>query len=201
MPEVTFKMEVNGKPAHAYFVDGREVPSVSYIIKPCVNYNGIRKDVMENAREFGTAVDLACQYADEGDLDEDTVSEKVRPRLNGWRKFVKEFDFKPLIISEPFAHNMHSMWYAGTPDRYGTCKIGNCVVDLKNTSEIEDHHALQLIGYEDFYSDGGKIPVNRIIVQLLDNDYKIHECKDRSDRRMFANLLAVAHWKFARGHR
>jgi len=198
MAEVEFIAERDGQPCHEYWLNKVRIPSVSEIIRPCVCYDGIKKSVMDNAREFGLDVDAACQYYDEDDLDEDSLDERVRLRLEGWKLFRKEFDFKPLVIAQPTAHIMNGMPYGMTADRYGTGrfdKIGYAVVDIKNTAEIEPHHGLQLAGYEDHYSDGGKLACARIIVQLKDKGYNIVEFKDRQDKNIFGALLAIAHWK------
>lgn len=202
MAEVQLITEHDGKPCHEYWQGKVRIPSVSEIIRPCVNFDGIRQSVIDNARDFGLDVDAACQYYDEDDLDESTLEERVRLRLNGWIKFRQEFDFKPLVIAKSVAHTMNGMPYGMTADRYGTGNFGdiaNAVIDIKNTAEIEPHHGLQLAAYEDFYSDSGKIACGRYIVQLKDNDYKIVPFKERQDKRIFSGLLAVAHWKMQKG--
>lgn len=184
---------------HLYTLNGCRIPSVSEIIRPCTSYGGISAAVMENAREFGTHVDLACQYYDEGDLDEDTLDTRVRERLNGWVKFKKEFEFVAEVIAQPTYNVMNGMPYGMTIDRFGHGVIGNMVVDIKNTAEIEAHHALQLAGYGDKYEKGGTVLCRRFIVQLIPNDFKIVEFKDRQDKRIFGALLAVAHWNIQKG--
>lgn len=199
MASVQLITERNGKACHEYWQGRVRIPSVSEIIRPCVNFDGIRQSVIDNARDFGLDVDAACQYYDEEDLDISSLEERVRLRLNGWIKFRIQFDFKPEVIAESTSHVMNGMPYGMTADRFGIGKMGIAVVDIKNTAEIEPHHGLQLAGYEDKYSDSGKRPCGRFIVQLFDNDFKIVEFKDRQDKRIFGGLLAVAHWKLQKG--
>jgi len=200
-PEVEFRtVDAKGQPSHDYLVDGVWVPSVSYILKTngFCDYAGVRKDVMENARQFGTAVDLACQLLDEDDLDPEYNDPKVMPRLEGWSKFCREWEFKPLIVAKPMSHAMNGMIYGMTPDRYGTCKLGNVVIDIKNTAEIMPSHQIQLAGYiQPFKTEGNG--VNRFVVQLVDGGYKLHEFKDRQDERIFGAALACTYWKLAKG--
>lgn len=200
--EPDFKFIEDG---HKYLLDGVDIPSVSEVIRPCLNYANVPKANLEGAREFGIEVDLACQFYDENDLDESTLSDRVRKRLAGWLKFRKDFDFQPIQIARPNYHNIHGMVYGLIPDRFGTSKAGNLVVDIKNTAEIESHQALQLAGYHAYYSENSRHQVGRMIVQLRDDDYKVFDDKtrkdifDRNDIKIFTALLAVCHWNRKNG--
>jgi hypothetical protein len=199
IPVEFISQDTDGQPVHKYVSEGREIPSVSAIIRPLVNYAGIKQEVLDNAREFGSDVHLACCLYDQDDLDPDSLDDRVAKRLNGWIKFRQEFKFEPLIIETAIAHEINGMRFGMTPDRYGNCIEGACVIEIKNTAEVEHSHQVQLAGYHHFFSDGGKVLVKRIIVNLVDDGYKILECKDRQDIRIFESLLAVTHWKWNRG--
>ena len=200
-PEVEFRAQnEKGEAVHEYWLDGVKIPSVSDILKGTglIDYSGVRASVMENARQFGTAVDLACQLFDENDLDPDYNDPKVMPRLEGWQKFCREWEFKPLLVAKPMSHVLNGMAYGMTPDRYGICKLGNVVIDIKNTAEVMASHAIQLAAYiQPFKIEGNG--VNRFVVQLQDGGYKLHEFKDRQDERIFGAALALTHWKLAKG--
>jgi hypothetical protein len=209
MPETAtatfeFVAERDGEPCHEYWLNKVRIPSVSEIIRPCTNYEGIKKQVMENAREFGSDVDKACEYYDQDDLDESSLEDRVVRRLNGWIKFKKLYEFKPIDIAKPTFHYMNGMPYGMTADRFGESILGLTLIDIKNCAEVEAHHQLQLAAYEDYYSKGGKMPIKQLIVQLMDNDFYPEEFKGpkaRQAKKIFSCLLPVAHWKIQNGVR
>ena len=56
---------------HIYRFDGQRVPSVTQILEPLIDYSGVPNGVLQYAADRGTAVHLATEFYDDGDLDED----------------------------------------------------------------------------------------------------------------------------------
>ena len=200
-PEVEFRTQnEKGEAVHEYWLDGVKIPSVSYILASngFIDYGKVRKSVMESARELGSAVHSATHYYDEDDLDVDTVDPKVRPFLDEWMRFRSDWDFKPLLIERPMSCCFNGMNFGMTPDRYGTCKLGNVVVDIKTTFDVMPSHQIQLAAYQiPFETDGNN--VHRFVVDLRSRPYKFHQFQDRNDKRIFGAALALTHWKLAKG--
>jgi hypothetical protein len=138
--------------AHRYFLGDQELPSVTRIINSVFPFNGQYAD----ARDRGTAVHLACQYDDEGRLDESTVYPEYWNYLTAWRAFRESSGFVPEEIEIRKYHQF--LKYAGTIDRIGRLSSGRrIVIDLKT---------------------GGKYPQYRIqlaaYVNLLGNPFDFH---------------------------
>lgn len=191
IPHVEFDPE-----KHIYRLDGVIIPSVSEIIAPLYDHSGIPAKHLENARERGLAVDIACQFDDEGDLDEGSLDPETASYVEGWRKFRREWEFKPLLIQKPMSHAIHGMAYGMTPDRIGHGKMaeGEIVVDIKCTAAVERPQRIQLAGYAAPF-DGP-----RFVVQLFPKNYKLHDFAKtaKRDDGMFVCCLSMNYWKRGR---
>jgi hypothetical protein len=213
MSDVEFRDTENGEPCHKYYRDGKEIPGLSYILESngFCRYGKVNKAVMEAARERGDAAHFATRLYDEDnpvtlvDIAEweakalnDPLDPFTRSRLVGWVKFRKDFEYRPLIIEKPMCWELNGMAYAFTPDRYGTCSMGNAVVEIKATAEIEPSHQIQTAAQSLAFRVEG-VQLGRYVVQLLDSDYKIHKFEDRQDERIFSSALAVTWWRWNRG--
>ncbi len=214
MPEVRFvDKDADGQPCHKYYLGDREIPGLSYILESngFCRYGKVNKQIMEAARERGDAAHYATRLYDEDNrvelLDVPQWEKKAlnepldpwtRSRLVGWLKFRRDFDFNPLIIEQPMSWELNGMMYAMTPDRYGNSNMGRLVPELKATADIEPSVQIQTAAQiQPFKMEGDAI--RRVVVQLLENDYKIHEFKDAQDARIFASALALTWWKWNRG--
>jgi hypothetical protein len=145
------------------------------------------------AAKRGTAVHMACQFHDEGDLDESTVDATLRPYLTAYRLFLAESGFKPLRIEESLAHPIYR--YAGTFDRVGELNGAGALVDIK-TGALVPETAIQTAAYAGLLDH----PVRRFGLQLRANGrYSLKEYADRNDWKIWLAALAVANWR--RGHR
>ena len=90
------------------------LPSVTEILKSV----GLIETTFytEEARRRGSAVHSACEYWDQGDLDEDSVDPAIAGYLQSYIKFRQVSGFQdPEWIEMPLMSKCGS--YAGTPDR------------------------------------------------------------------------------------
>jgi len=147
------------------------------------------------ACQRGTMSHLACEYYDDGDLDESEIDPVIIPRLEAWKKFKRETKFE-VIENELLVHSIHG--FAGTLDRLGDMGGATTLVDIKTSAAQAPWWGLQLGGYEialkEMKPDLGLI--NRVTVQLLESgEYKITSFKDRNDKKVFLAALALAKWK------
>lgn len=121
--------------AHRYFFEGAPVLNVTSILrahKISADWSIIPPAVLENKREIGRAAHIAAHYFDEGDLQPGSVHHEVTPYLDGWRRFVEENEFQPLLLETPLVHPL--MRYAGTVDRFG---IVHQLQDLPSIVDIK----------------------------------------------------------------
>ena len=218
-PEVEFReQDADGNPCHLYFVDGRQVPGLTYILEfnGFHRYNGVSKAVMEAARERGSAADEACTFFNQdfpviskfdGDLaawENSALSEPlddwIRSRLNGWIKFRKDFKFDIMFIQKRMSHELNGMTFAFTLDCYGKIEgKTDAIVEVKATADSEPSHAIQTAAQSlPFKDDKGP---QRWGIYLQENDYRPEHFKNREDERIFGAALALTWYKWGKGIR
>ncbi len=126
---------------HLYLLDGRPIPSVTQVIgeSGVVDYSFCAPEHLLR----GTYVHQACQFYDEGCLDEESVDPAIRPYLDAYILFRREAGFIPDLIERRLYyaqfqgvwHGWHpTLKYAGTLDRTGTLANhpGKWLIDLKS---------------------------------------------------------------------
>ena len=113
--------------AHAYTVNGRPVPSVTQVLAD----TGIidTRWFTEESRQRGTAVHAACEFLDEGDLDESTIDPIAVPYLDAYRGFLAEH--RPEIVSVETKVHSEVYRYAGRLDRVVIMNGIASVLDIK----------------------------------------------------------------------
>lgn len=128
---------------HEY--DGGALPSVTQVLADAglIDTTWYR----EGGAQRGKAVHLACQYLDEGDLDEATVDPAIIGYLEAYKRFKKECSIKPEWIEIPLGNGL----YAGTPDRVMKTRP-RVIWDLK-TSTLQPFHKWQLAAYVHLLED------------------------------------------------
>jgi hypothetical protein len=115
--------------SHTYSLGGHKVPSVTQVLAPLSNFDGIPRDVLAAKAKLGTDVHFACQLHDEDDLDEASVDDAVAPYLVAYRRFLAESKAK-LVLNE--VRVFDSVYrYAGTLDRVFYLSGHLTLVDLK----------------------------------------------------------------------
>ncbi|NPV03857.1 MAG: hypothetical protein HPY67_03900 [Syntrophaceae bacterium] len=175
---------------HAYLLDGRVVPSVTQILAAEGIIDG--QWYTEEGRRRGDHVHLALRYHDEGRLDEESVTDEVRPYLEAWQRFISETGFICLQIEQPFADR--NLGFAGTPDRVGWMDGDKTlsIIDIK-TGAPEPWHALQTAAYA---VGLGKRTVMRWSVYLKPNGaYRLIRHQAIEDVIAWLGLVSVHNWK------
>lgn len=178
--------------SHTYRLDGVVIPSVSQIIRGAGLVDVGR--FTDDSRAFGTNVHAACQFYDEGDLDEESLHPDLALRLRGWIKFSEEMAprlGRCFAIEKRFWCRAPSgMLYAGTVDRAYIDDAGNVtIIDIKTGRQIPSY-ALQTAAYAHAFKAN-----RRACVQLTPSGgYRWVEHSDRSDIDGFFGALAVYTW-------
>lgn len=181
---------------HTYRLDGVVIPSTTQVLSLAglVDLSQIDPARLAAASRRGSAVHLATEYDDLGDLDEASVTDEVRPYLAAWRRFRADAGFVPELIEHRVVHVGHR--YAGTIDRVGVLKRRREIVDLKSGT-TQPTHGLQLAAYDMALTDPDE-PRGRMTVQLRrDGTYRVHRYDNPHDRATFIACARVAHWKLA----
>jgi hypothetical protein len=188
---VTFEPE-----KHEYAIDGVRVPSVTQVLKDCYDFSRVAPDVLQAKAELGTAVHLACELDDAGDLVEESVHAQVRPYLDAYRLF-KQHKCTHVVATEQIVHHpLHR--YAGKLDLITEFDGARWLVDWKTPLSINPAVGLQTAAYVNALPKGWlgyDGPYKRAALQLKnDGTYKLHEFAEPNDWPVFLAKLTSYRW-------
>lgn len=185
--------------AHEYRLDGKRLPSVTQVLAPLVDFSMVPKDVLERAQALGTAVHRMTELYDNDDLDEESLSDELRPYLDGWKKFRAECQFEPVTIEHRMSHPVYR--YAGTSDRTGVIKGRLAVLDIKKMMVLGPHIGPQLAAYEKLHQSEGLNVLDRVALGLRpDGTYRLKQYADPLDWQCFLSHLTIRNWKTKHEH-
>ena len=173
---------------HKFSINGHPLPSVTTILS---DIGFINKDwFTEDGRTRGSFVHLACQLDDQGELDEESLDDTLRPYLTAWRSFKSDSGIDIKKIEEP-GYFINPL-FAGIPDRVCILNKTKTIIDIKS-GVVSPVTGLQLAAYD--IIEGG-IRNKRLAVHLTEEGkYKVTEYKDPQDRHVFLSAVACYHWK------
>jgi hypothetical protein len=191
---------------HEYFLGEKKLPSVTQVI----DYFSLidTRFYPEWVRDRGQAVHAACEFDDEGTLDESTVDTRVIGRLRAYRRFKAEVEHAWEYSEKRLFHPIYR--YAGTLDRAGLMVIKgdpwNTVLDFKSGAML-DAYRLQLAGYvaliTQIHPEKNPMKWQRVILQLQDDGkYKPHVLPQEElagDMAAFLGYVNAMNWEISHG--
>lgn len=194
-PELTFD-----DAAHAYYVGGERLLNVTQVLAELGMVD--TRFFTEEARRRGQAVHLACQYDDEGLLDEEDLDPALAPYVTAWRKFKIDYEFECEMIEQRLWDASYR--YAGTVDRTGKARVRNdghdkrkTVLDLKTGAALPAY-PLQLSAYANLLESPGSYI--RLKVELKpDATYRVCEYPVTTlqrDLNVFLSGVNVLRWRW-----
>ena len=125
---------------HQYSGGGRVYPSVTQILDAAGFgewKRAIDPDVLERARQRGTAVHAACEYINEGDLDWDSLDPEIRPYVEAYAEWKEQTAFRIDFVEPRMIHR--KLGFAGTADIIGTINGSIAIPDLSPASSASRH--------------------------------------------------------------
>lgn len=182
---------------HTYTLAGRRLPSVTEILDPLNELDGIPRDVLAAAAAFGSHVHLACHLHSEGRLDRAALDPALEPYLGAWESFLAATGAK-VIASE--ARVSHPIGYAGTLDNVIEWRGRRHVVDIKTSAAVPRTVGPQTAAYREAWLQEHKrdlsLSVIRYCVHLRpDGTYRLHKLADPSDWSIFVSTLNIWNWR------
>jgi hypothetical protein len=175
---------------HTYRFNGQVVPGVTTILQPLSDFDAVPPRVLKAASDFGTAVHLACELDDLGELDIERLDASLVPYLMAWRKFSADHSVTWDLIEHPVYHG--TMRYAGTLDRFGLVSGQRTVVDIKSSVQLYPSVGPQLAAYGNALAEPF---AQRMAVQLkADSTYVAKAYTEPSDWPVFCSLLTLRTW-------
>lgn len=148
----------------------------------------------DTGARFGTALHDYIKYDLRGKRCK--FDPALKPWINGYHKFMKDYKIKPQLIEEIMYHPFFK--YAGEFDLFGHRWIEKprtsqlILIDWKSSTTISKCVKWQLAAYEELIKYNLKLnrKIHRLCVQILPNDYKPIEYKG-ADFNMFLSYLNI----------
>ena len=191
---------------HRYFLDGREIPSNTTMIKAA----GLIDDrwFTPESRQRGIEVHRACHFLCEKDLDWTTVRPDYVPYVEACQDFIRSTGFQVERNEFP-AWSDHD--YATTPDVMGILNGRRSIINFK-TGAISKWVGLQLYGEKQAvneriqnqdepwtagltYLNGHPYPEMVYALELRANGkWKLHPFNERDLTQVFLSMVKLHHW-------
>ncbi|MBZ5497676.1 MAG: hypothetical protein LAP85_14840 [Acidobacteriia bacterium] len=150
----------------------------------------------------GQAVHMACEYDDQGCLDESSIDSRILPYVDAYRRFKAEIEFAWEGVEDRRWHR--TFRYAGTIDRWGLMHLGGdlvpVVLDLKS-GVPEACWGIQLAAYAHLL-DQPECYRRAVLRLKRDGKYDLRELphsEAAEDWSTFVSLMNVLRWKAKHG--
>lgn len=181
---------------HTYWLGDAKVPSVTSILKPMTDLDGIPPAILAYAADRGTAVHFGCELYDTDNLDWDSLDTELVPYIEAWAEFRAVTGFKPQLIESRVFHP--GLFYAGTLDRTGVVEGELAILDIKTSKTMYPTVGMQLAAYaEALHASNPESQKHtaRYAVQLKDDGtWKLHPYTDKADWPTFVALKTIVGW-------
>jgi hypothetical protein len=190
---------------HEYTLDGRPVPNVTRIIDWMNSYAHVPTEIMNRARDIGTAVHLATALDDTDDLDVASIDPAVQPYLDAWRQFRADMSFKPMLVEKRVYSPTYG--YAGTLDRAGLLQDMPALLDIKATAALMPANGPQTAAYKQALMEQGypgAAGMARYTVRLcpdLTPPYRVDRYRSTDDLAVFICSLNIYNWRKKNGYK
>jgi hypothetical protein len=176
-------------------VKGRSVrlPSVTTVLGHfLMDFSGINPEVLENARQFGTAVHGMVDLFEKGILDMEALDPALKPCLDAWIDCKAHYGFT--VLQTEFQVASLRYMYAGTADML---IAGDVLADIKTRPVNFKTDGPQVAAYAEAGREIGLFPKikKRIMIEInVAGKFKVTELKNKSDFNIFLCALTLFNW-------
>jgi hypothetical protein len=182
---------------HTYRLDGREVPSVTAVLAPLIDFDGIPAAVLETARQRGSYVDEACDLIDAGTLDWQTVDPDHVEYVAGYQNWLE--DTAATVVANQLRVVSPSLRFAGTLDMLAEINGKLSVIDRKASHVPPPSVGPQTAAYAHAAQEqfGHRIR-HRYCLHLHPTHprgYRLTALTDSTDWSVFVSALNIHKWK------
>lgn len=184
--------------AHAYHLDGERIPSVTEVLEPLQELDGIPRGVLEVARTRGQHVHYAVHLMIHKALVWETLDTQLVGYVQAAKRCIEENSIR-VLVSE---HHMcdPSLKVGGTLDVLGIMGRHTGIYDWKAVDTMSRTVGPQTAAYDQIYrrsvGGGGRSIFKRYGVQLFaDGTYKLFEYTDPRDWSWFVSALNIWHFR------
>jgi len=181
---------------HIYMAsDGMILPSVTTILKEEL---GLYSWGSSSAATRGTHVHLACQYYDEGNLDEATVRPEIQPYLAQYKLALQEHGIT--VLQNELRRYSPKYLFAGSIDKVVEISGRRAILDIKTGSK-EHWHRWQTAGYKELMAPELGQSVDRYDLYLSPDDSELVQHQGKRDFGEFMAFLSTYTIKGNTGYR
>lgn len=182
--------------SHTYTLDGRVVPSVTQVLEPLQQLEGIPQELLEYKSELGRHGHAAAHLMVQNTLEWRSLDPRLTGYLQGAQKFLKDTGFR--VLRSEYSMADPDLKVAGTADVFGVMEKDRFtwLLDWKFAATVSRTWGPQTAAYDHLVrrTFGGR-PNKRGVVQLFpEGGYKLHVCSDKRDFQWFVSALNV--WGF-----
>lgn len=185
--------------SHTYRVGGSVWPSVSAILEPLNQLDGIPPEILRRAAEFGTNVHLACHLINTGRLDRASLDDALAPYVAAWDRCL--FESGAVVVASEVRVLHPTLKYAGTMDTAIrlTRRTRSAVhaLDIKTSATVPRTCALQTAAYREAYVRvRPDLSKTRYCCHLRgDGTYRLIPYESPGDWNTFVSALNVYRWR------
>lgn len=187
---------------HTYTLDGKELPSVTHIIRYLAvdKANNADPNAAAIARERGTLVHQEAMLFDYTNSFSSAINSDCAPYLEAYVQFVR--DYKPGW--ELIEHQMgnKTLGFAGTLDRFGLIDGEYAILDIKTSYKVDmPSLSAQLTAYRSLlYKEYSPAKWDEILenglnlygLQLMrDGKYRLYKCDESVGDILFQSCLKI----------
>jgi hypothetical protein len=179
---------------HRYFLDGKEFPSVTTILKPYSGLEHVDRDLLERAAEFGTHVHEACHLFNMGALEWASLDEPLVPYVRAWESFLEDTGAVVLLSEHRVVSERNG--FAGTLDTVVFWGKSNRLIDIKSAASTPKTVGMQLAAYAEAHAEmtGERIRDRHCVRLASDGRYASTKHADPSDWSRFKAALILHKW-------
>lgn len=184
---------------HEYRVGGERWPSVTDVLDPLLELDGIPKATLAAAASFGRHVHQACHLFNVGQLDEAALDPHLMPYLAGWKQFL--FDTGAVVVASERRVMHPKLKYAGTLDVILAWKRKHFLIDYKATAAVPRTAGPQTAAYREACAHEGKniAPLRYCMHLRGDGTYRLVPLNDSRDWSYFLSALNIFRWRNPNG--
>jgi hypothetical protein len=188
---------------HIYRIDGLQVPSVTQCLGLLDLYDGLNKNVLAAAREFGIHGHKAMALAVRNQLNWSTLDGALVPYVTKGIEFLAEVEKHSTITASELIVGDPKLKVAGTIDLLTENERYTDLYEFKFTYAPPPMVGLQTAAYAHLLRQTRpslcKKPLRRWCVVLWESGPRTLQLVSPADFQYFLSFLNVTHWKLRHG--
>lgn len=175
---------------HTHSIGGVIVPGITTVLKPLYDFSAVPEHILKASCAYGSAVHKVVELDCLDALDVDTLDDTLRPSLNGFHQWLKDYGFEKsdFIVEVPMGDP--ALMVACIPD---LILDGKLIVELKTRKANHMTDSIQTVCQEHVWKKNGgartKEYERRVLELRVDGSYCYTKVNDKQAMGRFRLLL------------